>query len=81
MVKNIFITGFPGRGKTTLIIEIIKDLKLNAAGFYTKEIREKGMRKGFKIITLDGKEGILAHLNVKSPYRVSKYKRLRRNWS
>jgi len=74
MIKNIFISGFPGCGKTTLIKEIIKELDLKAGGFYTSEIREKGQRLGFKIITLDGGEGILAHVNVKSPYRVSKYK-------
>ena len=74
MTKNIFISGFPGCGKTTLIKEIIKELDLKAGGFYTSEIREKGQRLGFKIITLDGGEGILAHVNVKSPYRVSKYK-------
>ncbi|MDI6591691.1 MAG: NTPase [Patescibacteria group bacterium] len=72
-MKNIFITGPPGCGKTSLIIEIIKELNLNAGGFYTQEIREKGIRKGFKIKTLNGQEGILAHVNVKSPYRVSKY--------
>ena len=74
MIKNIFITGLPGCGKTSLVIAILKELKLNASGFYTEEIREKGTRKGFKIITLDGREGILAHVNVKSPYQVSKYK-------
>ena len=74
MVKNVFITGLPGCGKTSLIKEILKELRLNAGGFYTQEIREGGIRKGFKIITLDSKEGILAHVNVKSPYRVSKYK-------
>jgi len=74
MIKNIFITGKPGCGKTSLIIEIIKELNLDAEGFYTSEIRERGIRKGFKITTLDGKKGILAHVNIKSPYRVSKYK-------
>lgn len=74
MIKNIFITSLPGIGKTTLIMEIIKELNLDAGGFYTSEIREKGVRKGFKIVTLNGKEGILAHVNLKSPYRVSKYK-------
>ena len=73
MIKNIFITGRPGCGKTTLIKEILEELNLNAGGFYTLEIREKGLRKGFKIITLEGKEGILAHVNIKSPYKVSKY--------
>jgi len=74
MIKNIFISGKPGCGKTSLIIEIIKELNLDAGGFYTSEIREGGTRKGFKIITLDGQEGILAHVNVESPYQVSKYK-------
>jgi nucleoside-triphosphatase len=73
MVKNIFITGKPSCGKTTLIIEILEELKLKVGGFYTKEIREKGVRKGFKIISLDRKEGILAHVSIKSPYKVSKY--------
>jgi len=74
MIKNIFISGKPGCGKTSLIIEIIKELDLDVGGFYTSEIRESGIRKGFKIITLNGREGILAHINIKSPYRVSKYK-------
>jgi len=74
MIKNILITGRAGCGKTTLIIEMIKELNLNAGGFHTSEIREKGVRKGFKITTLDGEEGILAHIDTKSPYKVSKYK-------
>jgi len=73
MVKNIFITGIPGCGKTTLIKEILEELKIEAGGFFTQEIRERGERKGFKIITLDGKEGILAHQNINSKFRVSKY--------
>jgi nucleoside-triphosphatase len=73
MIKNIFITGLPGCGKTTLIKEILKELKLDAGGFFTEEIRERGIRKGFKIITLDGKEGILAHVDIESPYRISRY--------
>ena len=71
--KNILITGKPGCGKTTLIKQIIEELNLDAGGFYTTEIREKGIRKGFKIITLDGKEEILAHVNINSEYKVSKY--------
>jgi nucleoside-triphosphatase len=74
MIKNILISGRPGSGKTTLIKEILKELKLKAVGFYTQEIRENGKRIGFKIINLAGKEGILAHKDIKSPYSVSKYK-------
>jgi len=73
MIKNIFITGLPGCGKTTLIKEILKELKIPAKGFFTEEIRKEGERVGFKIVTLSKKEGILAEKGFKSPYRVSKY--------
>ncbi len=73
-MKNIFITGLLGCGKTTLIMEILKELKLDAGGFYTSEIREGGIRKGFKMTTLDVREGTLAYVNIKSPYKISKYK-------
>jgi len=71
--KNIFITGKPGTGKTTLIKKIIDELNLNAGGFFTQEVREAGERVGFNIRTLDGREGILAHKGMKSMFRVGKY--------
>ncbi len=73
--KSIFlITGKPGIGKTTLIkkLALCFDLK-DICGFYTEEIREKNERVGFKIITLNNGEGILAHINFPSPYKISKY--------
>jgi len=73
-MKNIFISGEPRCGKTTLIKEIIEDLKLEAGGFYTSEIREAGERIGFEIRTLNGRKGILAHKDFQSPYRVGSYK-------
>ena len=73
MIKNIFITGLPGCGKTTLIKQILKELKIPARGFFTEEIRKGGERIGFKIVTLQGKEGILAEKGIKSSFRVSKY--------
>lgn len=72
--KNILITGIPGIGKTTLIRKLYEELKdFHPVGFYTAEIREKGIRKGFEMISLDGRRGILSHVNIKSPYKVSKY--------
>lgn len=73
MVKNFFITGKPGCGKTTLIMEILKELKIPARGFFTQEIRKGGERIGFEIVTLSGKRGILAEKGFKSSFRVSKY--------
>jgi len=73
MIKNIFITSRPGIGKTTLIKEILEELKIKARGFFTEEIRKNGERVGFKIVTLSGKTGILAEKGFRSPYKVSKY--------
>lgn len=74
MKKNILITGLPGVGKTTLIRQVAEKLRVfNPVGFYTAEIRENHIRKGFELISLDGKKGILSHISVKSPYRVGKY--------
>jgi len=73
MGRTILLTGRPGVGKTTVIKEVLGRLPGHAGGFYTAEIRERGQRQGFKIITLDGREGILAHIDIKGPRRVSKY--------
>ena len=51
----------------------VKRIQRPVIGFFTREIKEKGRRVGFSIITLDGKEGILAHEESKSPRRVVKY--------
>jgi nucleoside-triphosphatase len=72
--KNILITGQPGIGKTTFIKKLAEELRgLHPSGFYTTEIREAGIRKGFGLISLDGSKGILSHVDINSPYRVSKY--------
>ncbi len=73
--KNLLITGLPGIGKTTLIKKLSEELKhLHPAGFYTQEIREEGVRKGFELISLNGKRGLLSYKDIKSPYRVGPYK-------
>jgi nucleoside-triphosphatase len=73
MSKIILLTGPPGCGKTTLIRRIVDAIQMPAGGFYTREIREQGVRKGFEIITLDGQRGILAHVGIRSTKRISKY--------
>jgi len=72
--KNILITGQPGIGKTTFIKKLANELKdLHLSGFYTTEIKEAGIRRGFELISFGGSKGILSHVDIKSPYRVSKY--------
>jgi len=73
--KNLLITGLPGVGKTTLIRKLSEELEsLHPAGFYTAEIREEGKRKGFDLISLHGKRGLLSHTDIRSPYRVGRYR-------
>ena len=74
MRSNILLTGKPRVGKTTIVKKVLKGLtEINAGGFYTEEIKERGVRVGFKIKTLDGKEGILSHVDHKGRFRVGKY--------
>jgi nucleoside-triphosphatase len=71
---KILLTGLPGCGKTTAIMQIMAKLDAKkVAGFYTQEIRENNIRKGFSWTRLDGATGILAHVNTKSPSKVGKY--------
>lgn len=71
--KNILLTGPPRCGKSTLIEKLISKIEKPMIGFFTREMREGGRRVGFLIVTLDGKQGILAHEGSKSQIRVGKY--------
>lgn len=71
---KILITSLPGCGKTTAVIKIIAELQcISVAGFYTEEICENITRKGFRWQRLDGAGGILAHVDIKSHFKVGKY--------
>ena len=71
---KVIIQGEPGSGKTTLIERLVTKLQdVKMGGFYTREIREHGERKGFKIITLDKREGVLAHEKIQGGLKVGKY--------
>ncbi len=69
----MLLTGPSGCGKTTVIQEFISKTKLKVGGFYTQEIR--GVRReGFKIVTLDGREGVLAHRGMVYGPRMGRYR-------
>ena len=73
MKRACLLSGKPGVGKTTVIKKALSNREGKAGGFYTEEIRVGGTRQGFQIVTLEGQSAILAHIDIKSPYRVSKY--------
>jgi nucleoside-triphosphatase len=73
-VDNLLVTGLPGVGKTTLIISLLPYLSVyRPAGFFTREIREGGIRKGFELVSLTGGSLVLAHTGIAGRERVGKY--------
>jgi nucleoside-triphosphatase len=70
---KVLLTGSPGAGKTTVVIQLAALLGRKAAGFFTVELREKGRRVGFEAVTMQGRREILAHIGFPGPYRVGKY--------
>ena len=71
--KNIFLTGAPSSGKTTIIKKVVSRLDHPSNGFYTEEERVEGKRVGFLMKTLDGKTGYLAHQDITSSFRIRRY--------
>jgi nucleoside-triphosphatase len=70
----LLVTGLAGIGKTTVIRNVAEALRGRAIrGFITDEIRVEGRRVGFGLETFDGHTATLAHMDIRSPHRVSKY--------
>jgi len=74
MPANVLITGAPGIGKTTLVKHLLSDFRLLIVrGFYKEGIIEYGICKGFRTITFEYREQILAHIHIKGPERSGEY--------
>ena len=78
MMRKILLTGRPGVGKTTLLIETIRELEgrgLNVGGMISQEVRDGGMRVGFEIFDLaSGRKGWLAHVAQQEGPQIGKYR-------
>jgi len=71
---NLLVTGRSGSGKTTVIERVAEALPRGAAmGFFTRELRSRGVRRGFAIHTLDGETAVLAETRGSGP-RVGRYR-------
>ena len=78
MPNNFLITGRPGSGKTSVVertVAVLRDRGFEAGGLYCPEIREGGVRQGFKIVDImTGESRILAHVDQQIGPKVSKYR-------
>jgi len=73
MGRTLLLTGRPGVGKTTAIKKVAQALGDQAGGFYTEELGGPGGRQGFRLVTLDRQEALLAHVKIRSRHRVGRY--------
>lgn len=78
MVSRIFLTGRPGIGKTTVVLETVKFLSrlgIRIGGMVSFEVRESGVRVGFRVKDIStGLEGWLAHVSFTSGPRIGRYR-------
>jgi nucleoside-triphosphatase len=74
MPNNIILTGPPSVGKTKIIKRLLKDLNaVIVHGFYKEAIIENNICKGFRTITTDLREQILAHHYIVGPNRIGEF--------
>lgn len=62
----------PKSGKSTLLKKLIAGIP-NRIGFVTNEVLGESGRVGFEIETHSGNKGMLAHVDFKTPIKVSRY--------
>jgi nucleoside-triphosphatase len=77
MPPRVLLEARPGAGKTTAaarLIELLRADGLPVTGFVTRELRGGGGRRvGFELETVDGRRGLLAHVDIRGGPRVGRY--------
>lgn len=72
--RLLLLAGRPGVGKTTVLRAVATALRGRPpGGFYTEEIRARGERRGFRLVTFDGQDAVMAHVEFRGPQRVGRY--------
>lgn len=70
----MLVTGAPGVGKTTVIQRVATRLAgKRLSGFFTEEIRKHGKREGFRFVTFNGLNQVIAHVDFSKKHCVGKY--------
>jgi len=76
MKNNFFVSGVPKCGKTTMITDLVSELKkkgFRVAGFISPEHKSRGTRDSFYVQDVEtGEKSLLASVELPSP-KVSKY--------
>ncbi len=76
MPVRVLVEGRPGSGKTTVVARLaglLEERGIDARGFVTHELRERGRRVGFAVEALGGKRATLAHVTFGGPPRIGRY--------
>ncbi|KAA0718306.1 Cancer-related nucleoside-triphosphatase [Triplophysa tibetana] len=81
MMKHVFLTGSPVVGTDMAVKYASYSLYIvlvTVNGFYTEEVRERGRRVGFDVVTVTGDRGRLSRVSSESAagrpeYRVGQY--------
>ena len=72
--RHLLLTAAPGSGKTTALLAVAKHLASeHPLGFYTAEIRSRGERRGFRLVSLSDGDALIAHVELAKTHRVGKY--------
>jgi nucleoside-triphosphatase len=78
MKRLLLVTGRPGIGKTTVLLNAAEELKAKGyrvEGMISKEARREGRRVGFEVVNFGtGLRGWLAHVEQSVGPQVGKYK-------
>jgi len=73
-IKNIFVTGSIGIGKSTVLRRVIACLSdVTVRGFRILSIYDKNQRLGFALDSLEGNNEVFAHVSLASPDRFDIY--------